>query len=461
MKQQTSAAMVMAFLLSSAQAGPLTPLTDNFQTEWQNGYGWTSVTRASEFKSTWVDVFGQTVANPDGSTTTPRIRAGRNLSDGSLGPNTSQSSKTDYFLGERVDAYAHLRPTVRGGSFPEPAGADGPVRVWAETNFLDQKVFADSMRLVSVNPGREVTRQDQKLISVGPPPVYGLEDPVTIKPRIENRHETGAYSHWADSWNFDKATVVTLKFKVHASTGEHLGANPGWTELANHMYAPNGDNFVVLNNTQIGPSGIEAFDARDTRTGRDLGAFLQVFDMTHLRGQTEYCDEYGDCFPVMDPTYCPEGFEMFNCGKPVAGAGFRRLRFAGADQALWESGANAEIEALLELSFDAEVGRDYTAISSFFAEAINGGWIDGSSTMSLLAINLSNDAILTSRLARELGVNLPITRSNAGPPGGGTVPEPNTLALLALAAGLLVQAQRFGTARRPGGHGKLGNGALG
>lgn len=450
MKQQGSAVMAMAVLVGSAQAGPLTPLTDNFEIGWQPSYGFPALTRVSEFKSTLVDVFGQTVANPDGSTTTPRIQAsGR-----------AENSVTRFEPGQRIDTYAHLQPRVRGGSFPEPAGPDGPVRVWAQTNFLDQKVFADSMRLVSVTSNREVTRTDEYLLLPGPPPVYAPSDPVTIRPRVENLHITSARSHWGDTWTVDKPTVVTLTFRVHASTGVHLGADPGWTALANHMYGNDGDNFVVLDNTQIGPSGIEAVDPRDTRIGRQIGASIQVFDMTHLRGQTEYCDEFGDCFPVMDPRYCPENAEMFNCGRPVAGAGFDRLRFAGAEQALWDSGANAVVEALVELSFDAEVGAEYLAVSSFSAIAGNGGWVDGSSTMSLLGIHLSNDATLTSTAAMRYGVTLPITRSNAGPPADGTVPEPGTLALLLLAAGLLVQGQGLGAARQAAGRGKPGCGAL-
>lgn len=449
MKQQGSVVMALAVLVGSAQAGPLTPLTDNFEMGWQPSYGFPALTRVSEFKSTLVDVFGQTVANPDGSTTTPRIQAsGR-----------AENSARSLEPGQRIDTYAHLQPRVRGGLFPEPAGPDGPVRVWAQTHFLDQKVFADSMRLVSVTSNRDVTRTDEYLALPGPPPVYAPKDPVTIRPRVENLHLTSAYSHWGDTWTVDKPTVVTLTFRAHAFTGVHLSADPSWGALADHMYGSGGDNFVVLDNAQMGSSGLEPSDVRAVRPSREVGASIQVFDMTHLRGQTEYCDEFGDCFPVMDPTHCPENTEMFNCGRPVAGTGFDRLRFAGAEQELWDSGANAVVEALLTLSFDAEVGAEYLAISTFSAIAGNGGWVDGSSTMSLLGINLSNDATLTSTAATRYGLTLPITRSNADPPGDGTVPEPGTLALL-LAAGLLLQGQRLGAARQAAGRDKPGCDAL-
>lgn len=440
MLQRVSAAMAAAMvgvtvgmtvgMTGSVQAAPLSPRTDDFEINWQRTYGWRSMTRVGEFKNTLVDVFGRTVANENGSTTTPRIQAtGR-----------AENSKLSFDPGVRIDTYAHLEPRVRDATFPEPAGPDGPVRVWAETRFLDQKVFADSMRLVNVTSTRDVTRQDTKLLLAGPPPVYGLQDPVTIRPRLENQHNTSAYSHWADTWTFDKATVVTLKFKVHALTGVHLSADPGWTGLADHMYGPNGDNFIVLNNTQMQDTGFDASDRRDATAGRNLGASVQVFDTTHLRDQTEYCDEFGDCYPPMDPRWCPPDLEMYNCGRPVAGTGFTRLRFSEGEQAFWDSGADAEIESLLFLTFTAEPGAEYLAVSSFFALAANGGWVDGSSTMSLLDINLSNDAALTSTLATRFGVNLPITRGSLIPPG--TVPEPTTLALLAASFGLMLTRRR-------------------
>lgn len=257
-----------------------------------------------------------------------------------------------------------------------------------------------------------------------------------------------AQSRWSDSWSFDKNTTVTLTFKVHANTGIHLGpGTPGWTELANHMYGTGGDNFTVLDNTQMSHTGISASDPRDNGAGRNLAASMQVFDTTHLRDQTEICDEFGDCYWPMDPTYCPPGRELYNCGRPVAGAGFNEVRFADAhQQAQWLAGVSAEIESLITLSFDAEMGREYLMVSDFMATAINGGWVDGSSTMSLLDIRLGNDATLSSRAATTFGLALPITRSNAGPPGGGTVPTPGTLALL-LAAGAALALTRRQRAR--------------
>jgi hypothetical protein len=450
-------ALVLSSLVGSAQAAPWSPRTDNFEYQWSSNYGWGSVARANELKSSFVEVFLPDRVEP-GETSIEVLRSRAQFGD------RVEKTGSSFTAGERVEVYAHLEPRVRNGSgFPEPAGPDGPVRAWSETRFLDQKVVADTMRLVNVRADAPVTRQGQKQVSNGPSPVWQLTDPVTITPWIHNRHEAFARSRWSDSWSFDKSTTVTLTFKVHANTGIHLGpGTPSWTELANHMYSSGGDNFTVLNNAQMAYTGIVGSDPRDNGPGRSLSASMQVFDTTHLRDKTEYCDEFGDCYWPIDPTYCPPLLELYNCGRPVAGAGFNRVRFADADQqARWAAGVSAEIESLITLSFDAEMDRDYLVVSDFFATAINGGWMDGSSTMSLLDIQLGNDATLSSRAAATFGLALPITRSNAGPPGGGTVPEPNTLALLLLAAGLLVQAQRFGTPRRPGGHRKPGNGALG
>jgi hypothetical protein len=448
-------ALVLSSLVGSAQAAPWSPRTDNFEYEWSSNYGWGSVARAHELKKSFVEVFLPDRVEP-GLTTIEVMRSRAPFGE------TVESTASSFTAGQRVQAYAHLQPRVRNGSFPQPAGPAGPVRAWSETNFLDQKVSVDTMRLVSVMADAPVTRQGQRQVASNPP-VWQLTDPVTITPWIRNQHEALAESRWSDSWSFDKSTTVTLTFKVHANSGVHLGpGTPGWTELANHMYGTGGDNFTVLNNTQMADTGITAGDRRENRPGRGLRASMQVFDTTHLRDQTEYCDEFGDCYWPMDPTYCPEDLELYNCGRPVAGAGFNQVRFADSDrQAQWLAGVSAEIESLITLSFDAEMDREYLVVSDFFATAINGGWMDGSSTMSLLDIQLGNDATLSSRAAATFGLALPITRGNAGPPGGGTVPEPNTLALLLLAAGLLVQAQRFGTVRRPGGHGKPGNGALG
>lgn len=439
MVRQGSAAPWVAFVLSSlvgsAQAAPWSPRTDNFEYEWSPNYGWGSVARANELKKSFVEVFLPDRVEP-GVTTIEVMRSRAPFGE------TVESTASSFTAGQRVQAYAHLQPQVRNGSFPQPAGPDGPVRAWSETNFLDQKVVADTMRLVNVRADSPVTRQGQRQVSNGPPPVWELTDPVTITPWIRNRHEALAQSRWSDSWSFDKSTTVTLTFKVHANTGIHLGPGmPSWTELANHMYqptnvlGPGGDNFTVLNNTQMLDTGISVSDTRDNSPVRSLGASMQVFDTTHLRDQTEICDEYGDCYWPMDPTYCPEGRELYNCGRPVAGAGFNQVRFADEDQqARWAAGVSAEIESLITLSFDAEMGREYLVVSDFLAVAINGGWVDGSSTMSLLDIQLGNDATLSSRAATTFGLALPITRSNAGPPGGGTVPTPGTLALLLAAA---------------------------
>lgn len=450
MVRQSSAirwvALVLGSLVGSAQAAPWSPRTDNFEYQWSSNYGWGSVARANELKKSFVEVFLPDRVEP-GETSIEVLRSREPFGE------TVESSASSFTAGQRVEAYAHLQPRVRNGSgFPQPAGPDGPVRAWSETNFLDQKVYADTMRLVNVRADAPVTRQGQKQISNGPPPVWELTDPVTITPWIRNQHVVFAESRWSDFWSFDKNTTVTLTFKVHANTGVHLGpGTPSWTELANHMYGTGGDNFTVLDSMQMGHTGITLGDPRDNSPGRGMRASMQVFDTTHLRDLREYCDEFGDCYWPMDPTYCPPGNELYNCGRPVAGAGFNQIRFTDADQQKqWLAGVSAEIESLITLSFDAEMGHQYLVVSGFFASAINGGWVDGSSTMSLLDIQLGNDATLSSRAAATFGLTLPITRSNAGPPGGGTVPEPNSLALLLLAAGLLVQAQRFGTARRPG-----------
>ena len=433
-------AMALVGLLGSAHAAPWSPRTDDFEFSWQANYGWGTVARANEFKSSFVEVFLPDQVDP-GETTIQVLRSRERFGD------RVEDTAASFVAGEQAQAYAHLQPRLRNGSFPQPAGADRPASVWSQSNFLDQKVHVDTKRLVNVTAEAPVTRQGQRQIANNPP-VWELTDPVTLTPDIRNQHSAYAKSSWSDSWTFDKATTVTLSFKVHAHTGVHLGpGTPGWTELANHMYGQEGDNFTVLNNTQMASTGITASDRPRDRFGRDLSASMQIFDTTHLRDQTPICDEFGDCYWPQDPTYCPEDREMYNCGRAVAGAGFNTVRFADSDQqAWWESGFSAQIESMITLSFDVEAGREYLIASFFGAEAINGGWIDGSNTMRLLDIRLGNDATLSSRAAEAFGLLLPITRGGDVIPGG-TVPEPSTLALLLAAGGLTLLRRRGRTAR--------------